>query len=141
MTLVERFDRTLISTLALALLLSGVALIGWGLLLAFSQCLGWLKFGAWQSVPLYALWLSPTEQFNQLVPLALWDASWGPLMLVPSLADGASLTEVSQSSGGAMAGLVKLLAVALDAPLSLLCSLIGLSCVGGASMASASHLP
>lgn len=141
MTIAERFDRTLINTISMTLLLGGISLLGWGLLIFLAQCAGWLKFGAWQSVPAYALWLNPSDQFNQLVPVALWDTSWGPLNLVPSFADGASLAEVSQSAGGSMAGLVKLAAAALDAPLSLLCLLMGLGCIGGASTASASHLP
>lgn len=141
MTLVERFDRTLISTLALALLLSGVALIGWALLLAASQCLGWLKFGAWQSVPFYALWLSPGEQFNQIVPIALWDATWSPIDIVPSMWAGSSLQELSRGVGGSMAGVVIIAEWVLSSPLSLVSVVSGIGCIGASAVANESHLP
>lgn len=141
MTLVERFDRTLLSTLSLVLLLSGVALIGWSLLLVAAQCAGWLKFGAWQSVPFYALWLSPIEQLNQTVPMALWGATWSPIDIVPSMWVGSSLQELSRGVGGSMAGVVIIAEWILSSPLSLVSVVSGVGCIGASAVANESHLP
>lgn len=141
MTVAERFDRTLINVISMALLLSGVVLIGWGLLVFGGQCLGWLRFGAWQSIPLFSLWLSAEEQINQLVPMDLLGANWSPLSLVPSLAQGASLEQVSQALGGKMAGLVKIFAWLLSCSLSSWLALTGAGCLFGGAVMADSHIP
>lgn len=141
MTVAERFDRTLINAISTAMLLGGIALIGWGILLFAGQCLGWLRFGAWQPVPLFTLWLSPGEQFNQLVPMDLWEANWSPLSLAPSLAEGASLAQVSQALGGKLAGLVKNFGWLLSCPLSISLALTGAGSLFGGAVMADSHLP
>lgn len=140
MALAERFDRTLINTLSMALLLSGIALAGWGLLILVAQCAGWLKFGDWQSVPLYALWLSPAEQFNQLVPLSLFDSSWGPLDLAPSFGNYSSINHLSSTIAGAMVGVEQICDRLLSTPLSLALVLVGFLGFACSCVMSRSHL-
>lgn len=141
MNIAERFDQALIGTIYASLMLAGSALFCAGFVLIAAQCVAWLRFGEWQSIPVFALWLSPIEQLNQLVPMNLWAATWSPLALVPSLSDQASLADFSRSIGGSMEGVIKGISWILSAPLSVSLWAFGLLLISTAKLAEDARLP
>jgi hypothetical protein len=112
-TRLESFDRWLMQTLALVAVLVAAALFFWALILVFAQCLGWLKSGQWQTLPLYAVFLS---QESQDIALRMYETGIQPLDLVPALGSSDSLTQVAGSFAGDMIGLRKVVEWLLDLP-------------------------
>lgn len=73
----------------------------------------------WQPIPAFVAFMQPQDQAFQTVPLGLFEASWTPLNLTPSIANFSSLEAISTGVGGNLLGLVKIVSSLLDLPLSL----------------------
>lgn len=129
---VERVDRMFSGVLSVAFALTGAALMAWGALILGAQCFAWLKFGHWQQVPAFAAMLTPSAQNFQLVPMALFDASWSPLAVAPSIGSFESSDAVSSSVGGSFQGINKVASEVISWPLSTWMAVLGVGCVSAA---------
>jgi hypothetical protein len=130
----ERFDQMFVGAIKSALALTAMAFFLWALAIVCLQCLSWLKFGVWQPVPAYAVFLSPPAQAFQLVPLGLFEARISPLMAVPSALDFDSLDSMAAAFGGSMIGVAKIIAMLLGLPLSASLVAVAAACTWGASL-------
>ena len=100
-------------SLALVAVLAAAALLFWAAILFLAQCLGWLKAGQWQPLPLYAVFLS---QESQDFTLRMYETGIQPLSLVRALGSSESLAQVTWGIAGDMLGLQKVVAWLLELP-------------------------
>ena len=120
-----RFDNYMRRAAAMALYIAGAVMLFWAALIFGTQCLAWLKFGMWQSVPAFAVMLSSSAQSFALVPLGLLDASFSPLAMVPSMGSFETPDEVSSAIGGNLLGITKIASELISWPFSLWIALFG----------------
>jgi hypothetical protein len=83
----------------------------WALAILAVQCITWLKFGIWQPVPAYALFLSPEAKVSSL---RLTESGISALDLVPPLASYNSPNSVVADLCGRMVGMSKIVGWLLD---------------------------
>jgi hypothetical protein len=111
---------------AAVLRIAGVAFLLWGAALLFVQCLYWLKVGAWQPVPAFAVFLSAEAQtFNLRVTSG---AVATPLDLAPSVANFDSLDGVTVAMTGSLVGLGKIVGWLLNTPFSIWLFVAAMGC-------------
>lgn len=129
----ERVYRMCGGFIAVVFVLSGAALVAWGGLLLGAQCFAWLKFGYWQQIPAFAALLTPDAQTYQLVPLALFEATWSPLTVAPSIGSFVSPDAVSLAIAGEFLGVAKLVAEVIGWPLSAWMTALGIGVISVAT--------
>lgn len=135
----ERFDKVLMASIQVSAWLTGVTFICWGALLFAAQALAWIRFGMWQPIPAFVAFMQPHDQMFQTVPLGLFEASWSPLQLTPSIAGFSSSEAISAAVCGNLLGLVKIVSSLLELPLSLWFLALGAGCLVIASSISESE--
>ena len=130
-TVFWKFDSALLNVISWACLSAGIYCFGWAALIVLGQGLGWLKFGEWQPVPFYALFLSEEGQ----AMISAYSRAQ-PLSLVPSWGSTGSLEQQAAALAGSAVGLRKIVTWLLDLPLVVPLVVAGFLLLAGCGLAA-----
>lgn len=112
----------------------------WAGLLVLMQVFGWLRFGEWQHVALYSLFLTSDSQSF----IRQFEGDAQPLNAVPALGFGESLDALAWKLAGRMVGVAKVMTWLLDTALILWVlagAFVSLALATGAKSESTALLP
>jgi len=85
----------------------------WAALLLLMQVLGWIRFGEWQSLPLYALFVTEGAQSS----IRLFGSGVQPLSIVPAWGFSESGLDLAWRLSGQLVGAAKILTWVLETSL------------------------
>lgn len=95
-------------TFAMTLVCAGIALLLYVALLLCAQAWVWLRFGVWQPLPMFSLFLSDADQKSAIASMAIDPNANLPLALVPSIGDYAGAESLARRFTGKAEGAYKI---------------------------------